>query len=220
MNIPQSSEVTHANCAAVQQDVYRITDITWQWRSAPRFPSCLGTQMLFFCCSFESWDKQMLQHFKMLIFWKKENTHSYMPTVKPQTLKTYNQWALCAKFPLEIAYVIHSSYSKNIPCQIISYISHKYCACTDTPMVPDRADLSPPAFICPQQSQPLLHRNSCKSQIKGPSVPYPLCTSDHEALVHTGLRHSGCIKWPFRITSSQIQQRKEKDKDTCLSHCG
>lgn len=43
----------HKNCAAIHKNVYRIIDTTWQWRSAPRFPSCLSTQTFFFCCGFK-----------------------------------------------------------------------------------------------------------------------------------------------------------------------
>lgn len=176
MSIPQNSKVTHTNCAAIQQNVYRVTGITWQWRSAPRSPSRLSTQM-FFCCSLESWDKQMLQHFKMFIFSKRQlSTYLHVHPLQPHT-SDMKPMSIMYQIPFrrnlsDSLFLQQSSRARSLQILPLHSHGHKWgISCL------------PHSFV--HNSLSLLHRRAIKARPKV-HLSSIQCASNRRAPEHTG----------------------------------
>lgn len=105
---------------------------------------------MFFCCSFESRDKQMLQHFKTFIFSKRQlSTYLHAQPLKPHTSDKSMSIMYQVPFRRSLSYSLflqQNSHARSVtdtaPVQSWSQMRH----------------LLPPAFTCSQQSQPLAQK--------------------------------------------------------------
>lgn len=80
---------------------------------------------MFFCCSFESRDKQMLQHFKTFIFSKRQlSTYLHAQPLKPHT--SDKSMSIMYQVPFKEKLKLFTLPPAKLSCQI----SYRYCPCT------------------------------------------------------------------------------------------
>lgn len=156
---------------------------------------------MFFCCSFESRDKQMLQHFKTFIFSKRQlSTYLHAQPLKPHTSDKSMSIMYQVPFRRSLSYSLflqQNSHARSVtdtaPVQSWSQMRH----------------LLPPAFTCSQQSQPLAQKIYIyiyiKKQLKArpkvylSSILWVLAIAGHRT--HwLRLRHSVCCDIGYRAS--------------------
>lgn len=150
---------------------------------------------MFFCCSFESRDKQMLQHFKTFIFSKRQlSTYLHAQPLKPHTSDKLMSIMYQVPFRRSLSYSLFLQ--QKLSCQI----SYRYCPCT----VVVTNETSPASCIhlfttvstsCTKDIYIYIYKKTAKSQTKGVSFQYPLGASNRRSQNTLVKVKAQCMLW-------------------------